>query len=449
MRWLFGKDLRIMRRSPALIGTLVLYPIAIALLIGLAVSSPSGRPVVAVYDGVPKGEGTLLLGSRRLSIAKYERELYTAIQPLHASTPARALADVRAGRALAALIVPSDIEQQIQALITTGAGTPTIRIVYNSRNPVEEALVKNALQPRLDDVQQAVADEVIAAVTDDLHKLEAGGTITAAGKSFKLLGFEGTRRILDADVSSLPLGSSLRRSLAQVAAFSTIAVAGLAIAAPDINTIGAPLSVNQSQLSGRSTPSAAYAAAVAAAVLLMFVAVLIAAGMLALERSENAYRRLVPVLVRPSELLAQKLALAAVCAFAMTLVTAVVLAAFAPLELARLPLWVAAIALGAGSFAALGLAVGALARDVGVASLLAFLIALPVAFVALVPHSVVSSGVGDALDAVSFVFPFRAALEALTAAFSDGGPALPLPLLHLAVLAAAFFGVGRLALARE
>jgi ABC-2 type transport system permease protein len=38
---LLGKDLRILRRSPVLVALLIVYPIAIALLIGLALSSAS------------------------------------------------------------------------------------------------------------------------------------------------------------------------------------------------------------------------------------------------------------------------------------------------------------------------------------------------------------------------------------------------------------------------
>ncbi|MEA2184942.1 MAG: hypothetical protein QOF69_4127, partial [Solirubrobacteraceae bacterium] len=34
MRWLLLKDLQILRRSPLLVGLLVIYPVAIALLIG-------------------------------------------------------------------------------------------------------------------------------------------------------------------------------------------------------------------------------------------------------------------------------------------------------------------------------------------------------------------------------------------------------------------------------
>ena len=43
VRWLFAKDILILRRSRLLVGVLVIYPIAIALLIGLAISRSPGE----------------------------------------------------------------------------------------------------------------------------------------------------------------------------------------------------------------------------------------------------------------------------------------------------------------------------------------------------------------------------------------------------------------------
>ena len=40
MRWLFIEALQILKRSPLLVGSLIVYPIAIALMIGFALSSP-------------------------------------------------------------------------------------------------------------------------------------------------------------------------------------------------------------------------------------------------------------------------------------------------------------------------------------------------------------------------------------------------------------------------
>ena len=85
-----------------------------------------------------------------------------------------------------------------------------------------------------------------------------------------------------------------------------------------------------------------------------------------------------------------------------------------------MPLWLAALAAGALAFGALGVAIGGLAREVRAASLLAFLLSLPIAFLALVPSGAVSAGLYDVIRAVSALFPFKPALQAMDAALNDG-----------------------------
>jgi hypothetical protein len=93
-------------------------------------------------------------------------------------------------------------------------------------------------------------------------------------------------------------------------------------------------------------------------------------------------------------------------------------------------------------------AIGGLARDVSVASLMALLLSLPVAFVALVPASAVSGGVGSLLGVIAFLFPFKAALEAAGNAFTGTAPSIGGPLLHLAVLALVFGALARVTVRR-
>jgi len=176
--------------------------------------------------------------------------------------------------------------------------------------------------------------------------------------------------------------------------------------------------------------------------------VLLAAGMLAIERSENAYSRLVRGLVSPGELLSEKVLLSAGCAAAVTLLMAIFVALFVHMEWARFPLWIAALAMGGLAFGALGVAIGGIAREVSAASLLSFLLSLPIAFVALVPASAVSGTLKSILDAIAFVFPFRAALQAVDNAFSGTAPGIGWPLVHLAVLTLVYWALGRLALRR-
>jgi len=69
VRWLLVKDLQILNRSPLLVGLLVVYPIAIALMIGFALSSPPGKPRVALLNEVPAGHGELSFGSQKINVS--------------------------------------------------------------------------------------------------------------------------------------------------------------------------------------------------------------------------------------------------------------------------------------------------------------------------------------------------------------------------------------------
>jgi ABC-2 type transport system permease protein len=178
----------------------------------------------------------------------------------------------------------------------------------------------------------------------------------------------------------------------------------------------------------------------------MFVTVLLAAGLLALEREEQAFGRLVRGLVTRTQLLTEKVVLSALCAVAVTLLMLFGLAAFVGLDWSRLPAWLAALVGGALGFAAMGTAIGGLTREVRAASLLAVLLALPIVFLALVPSGSVDPAVYDAVNAVSGLFPFKPALQALDGAINGGE--LLLPVVHLLALTLAFAVLARLALRR-
>ena len=215
-----------------------------------------------------------------------------------------------------------------------------------------------------------------------------------------------------------------------------------------LGSIGTPLTVDETQLAGATTPTDAYAAAIAVIVSLMFVTILLAAGMLALERTENAYARLIRGLITPGRLLAEKIALSGGCAALVTLVMAAFVSLFVHLDWSRFELWVLALGIGGLAFGALGVAIGAAAREVWPRRCWRSSCPLPIAFVALVPASAVSGTLKTVLDVIAFCFPFKAALEAVANAFTGAAPGIGLPLLHLAVLALVFGALARLALRR-
>ncbi len=448
MRWLLVKDLQILRRSPLLVGLLIVYPIAIALMIGFALSSPPGKPKVAFYSQVAPGKGRITFGRQQINVSKYAGQLFQSIQPIMVHSRAAAIAKVRDGQASAALIIPGDIIAQIQGLVTQGVGSPTVELILNSRDPLERQFAQQAISLRLSQVEQAVSRQVLRVAVADLGQVLNGGTVQLLGQNVPLLGLRNARTIVQAAISSLPASSPLRLPLRQVVSFADLAIEGLGFASPVLGSIGSPLTVEQTDLAGKTTPTDTYAVAIAVVVSLMFLTVLLAAGMLALERSENAYSRLVRGLVSPARLLSEKVMLAGGCAATVTLIMAAAVSLFVHLDWGRFELWVVALALGGLAFGALGVAIGGLAREVSAASLLAFLLSLPIAFVALVPADAVSGGLRAVLDVIAFLFPFKAALQAASNAFSGTSPGIGWPLVHLLGLTLAFAFLARLALRR-
>jgi ABC-2 type transport system permease protein len=448
MRWLLVKDLQILRRSPLLVGLLIVYPILIALMIGFALSSPPGKPKVAFYSEVQPGKGKLQFGQQKVNISDLQGPLFQSIDRVKVNSTQEAIDAVKNGDAVAAVVVPADIITEMRNLVTTGVGSPTVEVYLNSKDPLERQFVNDQITARVNQFQQAVSKLVLQAAVSDLQQVLNGGQINFAGENVNLLGLRNSKAIIEGAVASLPANSPLKPALRQVVAFADLAIQGLSFANPVLGSIGSPLTVDVTQLAGSTTPTDSYAVAIAVIVSLMFVTLLLAAAMLALERTEHAYSRLIRGLVSPNGLLSEKILLAAGCAAVVTLVMSACISPFVHLEWARFGLWVAALALGGLAFGALGVAIGAIGREVSTASLMAFLLSLPIAFVALVPANAVSGALKTVLDAISFVFPFKAALQAASNAFSGASPGIGWPLLHLLVLTVVFAGLARLALRR-
>src|SRR6202008_2201042 len=80
--WLLLKDLRILRRSPLLVSLLVVYPIAIAVLIGAALSAGPSKPRVAFANLVPAGESKVQIGGQSIDAASYPSRLFRDVRPV-------------------------------------------------------------------------------------------------------------------------------------------------------------------------------------------------------------------------------------------------------------------------------------------------------------------------------------------------------------------------------
>jgi ABC-2 type transport system permease protein len=422
VRWLLLKDLQILRRSPLLVALLVIYPIVVSVLIGLALSRAPEKPRVAILNQVPAGGEIISLGGEEVNTARYSEELFEAVDPVRVGSREEAMELVREGEVLGALIIPADITTKLQI----GLEPATVEVLYNAEEPVKAQFVQDTIKSQVQDANAALTRKF----TD------------------VALGLGPAEQVLRQARAKVPPNSPEARQIQQVIDFGRLARQNLDLSDEVLSSVGEPIRVDARVVEGAgSTALSSFAVALAVTVSLMFVTLLLAAGTLALEREENAFRRLVRGLVSRTILLAEKIGLAAACSSVVALLMLCGLALFVELDWARFPLWAAAAVAGALGFAAMGAAIGALAREVRAASLLAFMVSLPIAFLALVPSGAVSSGLYDATQVISALFPFDPALAALVAAL-DGSSDLLAPLVHLLVLALAFATAARLGLRR-
>jgi ABC-2 type transport system permease protein len=448
VRWLLLKDLQILRRSPLLVGLLIVYPIVISLLVGLAIDRPPQKPKVAFANLVPKGESEFSLGGRKLDVADYAPRLFADIEPVRVKTREEAIAKVRDGEVLGAMVIPADAAERLRSTLGLGGGDPPrIEVYYNASDPLKKQLVQNTITSALAEANDALSDAVLKEAAGYIDVIVTGGEVALPlVGSVDILGLRRAQTIIEAAVETLPKDAPERVALTQVARFARLAADNLDVSKPILATIGSPVDVKQTNVSGATSSLGSFFVAVAVTVSLMFVALLLAAGLLALEREQHAFGRLVRGLVSRTSLLTEKVVLAALCALAVCLVMLIGLAAVTGLDWGRVPAWLAALLGGALAFAAMGTAIGGLAREVQAASLLAFALSLPVAFLALVPSGAVDDRLYTVIDGVSSLFPFKPALRALDAAI--GGGAIGGPLLHLLALTLAFSALARLSLRR-
>jgi ABC-2 type transport system permease protein len=431
MRWLFVKDLQIMRRSPLLTALLVIYPIAIAVLIGFALSRGPAKPRVAFLNEVPP-DTPLVIAGRELDITGARGELCTRIECID----------------LAALILPEDFIDDIESLASLNPEQPTVRVLVNEEDPVKANLVDDRISTLIGQANLKLSKKVTRLAANYLTLLLRGGELNLLGQTLNVLGLENTQRILEAIRPELPPDSEFSGALERVITFARLARQNLNLADPLLSAIANPIGVDKEVVNGSPPSLDAFAIAVAATVTLMFVTVLLVAGSLALEREENTFARLTRGLVGKSALLTEKIALGVALSIVVTLVMLAGLSLFVDIDWGRFPLILAAIVAGGAAFAAFGAAIGAAAKEVRASSLLAFMISLPIAFISLVESGTVSPALYDVISVVRALFPFDAALDAMSGGLDVSGPGLGMPMLHLAILAAAYAALARIALRR-
>ena len=181
---LLRKDLRVLRRSPLLLGALIAYPIVIAVLVGLVAGYASAKPRVAFVDddGLPQ---VIAVGGHRFHIQTVIDDVAKQVTLVRLSDAeaARELAD---GKVVATITVPPGFLGDLQTtvvsphlILRTGSGGLAPRVTQQVQSLVYQLNLK-------------LQGGYIAANLEFVKLLLHGGNGKFLGKHFDVLGLDRT-----------------------------------------------------------------------------------------------------------------------------------------------------------------------------------------------------------------------------------------------------------------
>jgi ABC-2 type transport system permease protein len=402
------KDLRVLLRSPLLLGVLIAYPLLVAGLVGLVAGYGSSKPRVALVDEdhLPQ---VVSVGGHSFRIQDAIDEVGKNVH-LVRMQPVEARRALSTGRVVATLTIPPGFLADLRS----GLHAPSI--LYQTTHGGISSRVTQQVQALVYGLNRQLQS---AYVKTDLHYVQLivnGGKAQFLGRTYDVLGLQRMQRL----VAELPPSPQRDR----IAEFARIAGVALTQTGNLLGATANPIGLERAREHSRSSLLSAQVQSYALALTITFLALLLAAGAIASERDENAIGRLRRGLVSMGELVTAKVALAAVIALALGLTIALVfglivevggVAGGEPWQ--RLPLLAVGLVLAGAALGALGTLLGALARETRTASLVAVLVVMPIVFLGLVPSEIV-----PAAGWVSDALPFAHAVRYFSASLYDASP---------------------------
>ncbi len=398
---LLGKDLRVLRRSPVLLGVLVSYPLLIALLLALVAGYANAKPRVAFVDddNLP---AEVEIGGRTFHIQRTIDRVSDDVTLVELDR-AEAERQLRNGKVVAVVRVPAGFLAQLQAM------QESPRLELETTRGLLASRVTQQMQALVYSLNQELQDAFIEANLAYVDLILHGGTGEFLGRRFDVLGLERAEdRVADPEVREF------------------IEVAQLALDETDdaLEATANPIELVAAPSRGRTWALSAQVQAHALALVTIFLAAVLAAAALAAERDERVLPRLTRGLASLGEILSAKLALAALVGAVLGLGVAVafgVAVEAAGVEggepWSRVPLLVPALLLVGLATAALGALLAALAREARAATLVAVLVVLPIVFLGIVPREA-----APAAGAVSDALPFAHAVRLFDALLYEASP---------------------------
>jgi hypothetical protein len=398
---LLAKDLRVLRRSPVLLGVLVSYPLLIALLLGLVAGYANAKPRVAFVDddNLP---AEVEIGGRTFHIERTIDRVSDDVTLVRLDR-GEAERQLRSGKVVAVVRVPAGFLAQLRAM----QRSPQLEL--ETTRGLLASRVTQQMQALVYSLNRELQTAFIEANLEYVDLILHGGQGEFLGRRFDVLGLERAEdRVADPEVREF------------------IEVAQLALDQTDdaLEATANPIELAAAPSRGRTWALSAQVQAHALALVTIFLATVLAAAALAAERDERVLPRLTRGLASLGEVLSAKLALAALVAAVLGLGVAVAFGL--AVEAAnveggepwsRVPLLVPALLLVGVVTGALGALIASLAREARSATLVAVLVVLPVVFLGVVPREA-----APAAGLVSDALPFAHAVRLLDALLYEVSP---------------------------
>ena len=428
---LLRKDVLVLRRSPLLLGILVVYPVAIAALVGLVASYGSSKPRVALVDedNLP---ASVVLGGHRFDVQRTIDQVSRNVDLVRLS-PDEARRQLSDGRVVAVVTVPPGFVSTLRGMVHS----PQLQLQLSSGTI--STRVEQEVQALVYSLNRQLQRAYIASNLRYVRLILHGGDGSFLGAPITVLGIERAQGMLAAEPQT-PKTKALLDFLHD----ARLALANTNVA---LASTAHPIELVRAPTGGRTWALSAEVQAYALGLTITFLALLLAAGSLAAERDENVVGRLARGLVGLGQLVWSKVALAAAVALALGLAIALAFGLIIQVggvtggePWRRLPLLVVGLVLAGGSLGALGALLGALAREVRSASLVALLVVMPIVFLGLIPAEIVPPA-----GWISALLPFSHAVDFFRSALYDLSPwrEVALQRLWLLVLGAVFGALAR------
>jgi len=402
--WLMlRKDALVLRRSPLLLGILLAYPLAIAVLVGLVASYSNSKPRVALVDedNLPP---TVVIGGHLFHVDRTIQQVSKNVHLVRLS-PAEAQQQLKNGKVVAVLTVPPGFIATLKEMVRSPK--LEVQLSHGTISSRVDQQVQALIYSLNRQLQRAYIGTNLNYVTLILH----GGSGNFLGRPISVLGLERSQRVL----ARMPQTARVRK----LEDFIHDARLALANTGDALKATANPIEPVYASARGRTWVLSANVQAYALALTITFLTLMLAAGSLAAERDENVIGRLARGLVGLGHLVWAKVALAAALALVLGMAIAVAFGVIIQVggvtggePWRRLPLLVVGLLLAGGSLGALGALLGALAREARSASLVALLVVLPIVFLGLIPSEIVPPA-GWASSALPFTHAFQLFRSAL------------------------------------